>query len=97
MNGYEKLTGCLYNDHRNKDDDSFYARQGSKRFVLRLFYVDAPKSYISVSHNVQRKGGAEQSDYVGHTVTETLNIGLGTKAFTERKTLHCLHQVGAGL
>lgn len=81
--GYEVWTGCQLIDDEGNDGDSFVVRHGGERVVMRLYFVDAPESYLSDRHESQQRRVREQAaDLGGLTDEQTVAIGKKAKETT---------------
>ena len=69
---WETLSDCQYVAKEHNDGDSFRVRCGSREFVLRLYYVDAPE--VTVRGNADRV--REQSDHFGVMSEDIPEAGL---------------------
>jgi len=81
--GYEVWKGCQLIEDEGNDGDSFVVRHGSERVVMRLYFVDAPESYLSDRHESQQRRVREQAaDLGGLTDEQTVAIGKKAKEMT---------------
>ena len=55
---WEQHADCRYLENKNNDGDSFRVSCGVREYILRLYYVDAPETNLSVASRV-----AEQREY----------------------------------
>jgi len=72
-----RLTNCVCVAHSANDGDSFHVNAGTNRFVLRLYYVDAPELNLTYGERTR-----EQSEYFGVTLDETLKAGRQARDIT---------------
>ncbi|MEM6911556.1 MAG: thermonuclease family protein [Verrucomicrobiota bacterium] len=84
IGSYYRLTGVCPLEHRYNDGDSFLVRHGEDEFELRLYYVDTPEKYLSDEHAKQRERVAEQADYFGLSLDQTIALGQVAKTYVER-------------
>ncbi|MCW1887492.1 thermonuclease family protein [Luteolibacter flavescens] len=80
---YEVITGCLWQDHKSNDGDSFHVRLPDGRVEqVRLYYVDAPESqrrtYRGGKSNHERIH--QQAQALGLTDDQAVEIGQRAKA-----------------
>lgn len=68
---WQTLEGCRYQERNGNDGDSFGVQCGRSKFVLRLYFVDAPEK--SASRDNDRL--SEQMKYFGTTFEDTLGAG----------------------
>jgi endonuclease YncB( thermonuclease family) len=68
---WQTLEGCRYQERDGNDGDSFGVQCGRSKFVLRLYFVDAPEK------SAGRDDGrlSEQMKYFGTTFEDTLGAG----------------------
>ena len=63
-----------------------WSRRGGREFELRLYFVDAPESYLSDRYADQRRRVAEQARELGGiTPAEAVEVGKRAKAFTKQQ------------
>ena len=79
---WEKLSDCQYIDAKDNDGDSFRVRCGTKGFVLRLYFVDAPETNLRIADRTR-----EQGEHFGITLDETMRAGILAKELVQ-KLLH---------
>ncbi len=83
---YDRLPDARLVDREGNDGDSFLVRAGGREFELRLYFVDAPESYLSDRHADQRRRVAEQARELGGiTPEEAVEAGKRAKAFTRQQ------------
>lgn len=70
---------CTLIDNPANDADSFHVRYNRRRYIFRLYFVDAPESDNSVPDRV-----AEQAAYWGITPQDVIRLGKEAKKFTEK-------------
>ena len=68
------LTNCQYVAAKYNDGDSFRARCGTKEFIVRLYFVDAPEADLRYPERTR-----EQSEHFGVTLDETMKAGVKAK------------------
>ncbi len=67
---WEKLTDCRYSPREYNDGDSFRVLCGTREFVIRLYYIDAPETRLTNGERVR-----EQREYFNITIDDVLNVG----------------------
>jgi len=67
---WQTLEGCRYQAREANDGDSFGLQCASRKFVLRLYFVDTPEANLQYGERVR-----EQAQHFGTTLDETLNAG----------------------
>jgi len=83
---YDRFTDARYVDRDGNDGDSFMVKAGGREFELRLYFVDAPESYLSDRYADQRRRVAEQArDLGGIAPAEAVEVGQRAKAFTRQR------------
>jgi endonuclease YncB( thermonuclease family) len=83
---YDRFTDARYVERDGNDGDSFMVRAGGREFELRLYFVDAPESYLSDRHADQRRRVEEQARELGGiTAAEAVEVGKRAKAFTKQQ------------
>ena len=83
---YDRFTDARLVDRDGNDGDSFMVKAGGREFELRLYFVDAPESYLSDRYADQRRRVAEQArDFGGITPEEAVEVGKRAKAFTKQQ------------
>jgi len=83
---YDRFTDARYVDREGNDGDSFLVRAGGREFELRLYFVDAPESYLSDRYADQRRRVAEQARELGGiTPEEAVEVGKRAKAYTRQQ------------
>lgn len=70
---------CTLIENPANDGDSFHARWNRRRYIFRLYFVDAPESDDSVPERV-----AEQAAYWGIAPQDVIRLGKEAKKFTEK-------------
>lgn len=84
--GYTKLTNARWLDREGNDGDSFWVQAGGREFELRLYFVDAPESYLSDRHENQRRRVRDQGEDLGGLAPEqVVKLGNQAKEFTKRQ------------
>jgi endonuclease YncB( thermonuclease family) len=68
---WQTLEGCRYQERDGNDGDSFGVQCGRRKFVLRLYFVDAPEKGASRDNDRV----SEQMKYFGATFEDTLSAG----------------------
>jgi endonuclease YncB( thermonuclease family) len=82
--GFERLVGCRLLPARSNDGDSFRVGHSGGEVTLRLYYVDAPESYLD-PQGFNRDRLAHQGRYFGGlAAAETIDVGLEAKSFARR-------------
>jgi len=83
---YDRFTDARLVDRDGNDGDSFLVRAGGREFELRLYFVDAPESYLSDRYADQRRRVEEQAREMGGiTPEEAVEVGKRAKAFTKQQ------------
>lgn len=83
---YDRFTDARLIDRDGNDGDSFMVKAGGREFELRLYFVDAPESYLSDRYADQRRRVAEQARELGGiTPAEAVEVGKRAKAFTKQQ------------
>ncbi|MBL9156998.1 MAG: thermonuclease family protein [Verrucomicrobiales bacterium] len=83
---YDRFTDARLVDRDGNDGDSFMVKAGGREFELRLYFVDAPESYLSDRYADQRRRVAEQARELGGiTPEEAVEVGKRAKAFTKQQ------------
>ncbi len=83
---YDRFPDARLIDRDGNDGDSFLVSAGGREFELRLYFVDAPESYLSDRHADQRRRVAEQARELGGiTSEEAVEVGKRAKAFTRQQ------------
>ena len=86
VRGYEVFRDALLVDRDGNDGDSFMVRAGGRDFELRLYFVDAPESYLSDRYENQQRRVADQArDLGGISSEEAVAIGKAAKKFTKEQ------------
>jgi endonuclease YncB( thermonuclease family) len=67
---WRTLDNCRYVENQGNDGDSFHLQCATRKFILRLYFVDTPESSLQYGERVQ-----EQAKYFGISVDETLAVG----------------------
>jgi endonuclease YncB( thermonuclease family) len=67
---WQTLENCRYLDHKGNDGDSFALQCGSQKFILRLYFVDAPEPTNQYGERVH-----QQALHFGVSMDETLKAG----------------------
>ncbi len=78
--GWKTFKDCRYLPNAANDGDSFHVRAGGKKYIFRLYFVDAPETDTSIAERV-----AEQAKYFHVTTAETLQIGQEAERFTRQQ------------
>jgi DNA uptake protein ComE-like DNA-binding protein/endonuclease YncB( thermonuclease family) len=74
------LTNCRYQPNPANDGDSFHVLAGGKKYLFRLYFVDAPETDPSLAERVD-----EQAKYFGITTEQTIKVGRLAEEFTKEK------------
>ncbi len=83
---YDRFPDARLVDRDGNDGDSFLVRAGGREFELRLYFVDAPESYLSDRHPDQRRRVAEQARELGGiTPDEAVEVGKRAKAYVKQQ------------
>jgi len=83
---YDRFTDARLVDRDGNDGDSFMVKAGGREFELRLYFVDAPESYLSDRYADQRRRVDEQARELGGiTPEEAVEVGKRAKAFTKQQ------------
>jgi endonuclease YncB( thermonuclease family) len=83
---YDRFTDTRLIDRDGNDGDSFMVKAGEREFELRLYFVDAPESYLSDRYADQRRRVGEQARELGGiTPEEAVEVGKRAKAFTKQQ------------
>ncbi len=77
------LTDCHYVANDSNDGDSFHVRAGNKKYLFRLYFVDAPETDVEFGERVN-----EQAKYFGVTIPQTVQVGEAAKSFVRAKLSH---------
>ncbi len=86
IRGYDVFRGARLVEKDGNDGDSFVVRAGDREFVLRLYFVDAPESYLSDRYENQRRRVADQArDLGGISSEEAVAVGKAAKKFTNER------------
>lgn len=67
---WQALDNCRYVEREGNDGDSFGLQCASRKFILRLYYVDAPETNLQFGERAR-----EQAQHFGTTLDETLQAG----------------------
>jgi endonuclease YncB( thermonuclease family) len=70
---------CVYLADKSNDGDSFHVQCGRERFVVRLYFVDAPETNLDFPDRVR-----QQYDYFGVGVDEVTRAGLIAQDYVQR-------------
>jgi endonuclease YncB( thermonuclease family) len=73
---WRTLDNCRYDELEANDGDSFGLQCASRKFVLRLYFVDAPETSLRYGERVQ-----EQAKHFGTSLDETLAAGARAREF----------------
>ena len=83
---YDRFSDARLLERDGNDGDSFWVTAGGREFELRLYFVDAPESYLSDRYADQRRRVAEQARELGGiTPEEAVEVGKRAKAFTKQQ------------
>lgn len=83
---YDRFTDARYVERDGNDGDSFMVKAGGREFELRLYFVDAPESYLSDRYADQRRRVDEQARELGGiSPEEAVEVGKRAKAFTRQQ------------
>ena len=75
---WKRLDACRYVADKSNDGDSFHVQCGRERFVVRLYFVDAPESDASFPERVR-----QQYDYFGVTMDELTRGGARARDYVD--------------
>jgi endonuclease YncB( thermonuclease family) len=67
---WHTLDNCRYVEREGNDGDSFGLQCASRKFILRLYFVDAPETNLQFNERAR-----EQAQHFGATLDETLKAG----------------------
>lgn len=67
---WHTLDNCRYQELEGNDGDSFGLQCASRKFILRLYFADAPETSLQYGERVQ-----EQAKHFGTSIDETLAAG----------------------
>ena len=73
---WHTLDNCRYQEREANDGDSFGLQCATRKFVLRLYFVDVPETSLQYGERVQ-----EQAKHFGATLDETLVAGARAREF----------------
>ncbi len=83
IHGYDVFREARLVEDKGNDGDSFAVRAGDREFVLRLYFVDTPESYLNDRYESQRRRVADQArDLGGISSEEAVAVGKAAKKFT---------------
>lgn len=86
VRGYDAFRDARLVDRDGNDGDSFMVRAGGREFELRLYFVDAPESYLSDRYENQRRRVADQArDLGGISPEEAVAVGKAAKKFVKEQ------------
>lgn len=86
VRGYDVFRDARFVDRDGNDGDSFMVRAGGRDFELRLYFVDAPESYLSDRYENQQRRVADQArDLGGISPEEAVAVGKAAKKFTKEQ------------
>src|SRR5205814_9315173 len=71
------LDDCVYVPSQSNDGDSFHVIAGGRRFLFRLYFVDAPETGSGFVERIE-----EQAKYFGISPEESILVGKVAKAYT---------------
>lgn len=71
---------CQLAENDSNDGDSFHVKAGGKRYILRLYLVDAPESDAGFPERV-----AEQGKYFGISPAQSVQLGEAAAKFVGEK------------
>jgi DNA uptake protein ComE-like DNA-binding protein len=74
------LKDCRLIANPANDGDSFHVSVGSKEYLFRLYFVDAPETDEMTPGRL-----IEQAKYFGITVPQAIEVGQAAKEFTRQK------------
>lgn len=82
VRGYDKFGDARLVTLDGNDGDSFMVMAGGREFQLRLYFVDAPETYLSDRYQDQRRRVAEQARELGGiTPEQAVEVGIEAKDF----------------
>ena len=70
---------CTLVENPANDGDSFHVKYNRRRYLFRLYFVDAPESDNSLPERVR-----EQADYFGLSEKDTVQLGKEAAKFTQK-------------
>lgn len=83
---YDTIEGCRWIEDEGNDGDSFLVEHGGREIHLRLYFVDAPESYLHDYYESQQRRVADQAgDFGGISLSGTVAAGQEAKAFTREQ------------
>jgi len=86
VRGYDVFRDARLVDRDGNDGDSFMVRAGGREFELRLYFVDAPESYLSDRYENQQRRVADQArDLGGISPEEAVAVGKAAKKFVKEQ------------
>lgn len=86
VRGYDVFRDARLVDRDGNDGDSFMVRAAGRDFELRLYFVDAPESYLSDRYDNQQRRVADQArDLGGITPEEAVAVGKAAKKFVKEQ------------
>lgn len=86
VRGYDKFTEATLISDEGNDGDSFYVSLAGRKIQLRLYFVDAPETYLSDRFENQQRRVAEQAREMGGVSPEQIvEVGKAAKIFMERE------------
>lgn len=86
FSGYERFSDARYLERDGNDGDSFRVRAGGREFDLRLYFVDAPESYLSDRYESQRRRVADQARELGGiSADEAVEVGKRAAAYVRQQ------------
>lgn len=86
VRGYDVFRDARLVDRDGNDGDSFLVRAAGRELELRLYFVDAPESYLSDRYENQQRRVADQArDLGGISPEETVAVGIAAKKFVKEQ------------
>jgi endonuclease YncB( thermonuclease family) len=73
---WHSLDNCRYVEHNGNDGDSFALQCATRKFILRLYFVDSPESSLQYGERVQ-----EQAKHFGVTIDDSLAAGVRARDY----------------
>lgn len=77
---WKTLKDCRLVPNESNDGDSFHVLAGSREYIFRLYFVDAPETDASFPDRVK-----DQAKYFHLTLPQTLQVGSEAEHFTRQK------------
>ncbi|HMP89779.1 MAG TPA: thermonuclease family protein [Kiritimatiellia bacterium] len=89
---WRTIENCEWVEHASNDGDSFHVRANRRRYIYRLYWVDAPETDMGFPDRV-----AAQAEYFGVTPQEVIRFGKEATRFARNfmKNGFTIHTKGA--